>query len=327
MIIMKKKIIALMSMATLLLMVGCGASPYEDYMAATEKTESLDQLAYQTVYNVKADVDTEGLSTKEKRNYSFLKNMRVEIQGKKDGPSGQIEQVIRYNLNGIGFDIIYYQDKESKVLKLPFFDKYILLEGEDLMMDETAYLMPSEETIQAWNDLWMSTVEADKVFRDEKDLVETPAGEVKATRYIVEIEGQALKSFAKQSIDILLADVDFVKSVEEEVNERLKEGDTFAFASILHEAKIELDAIELDDLVFESYVSIDGYIIKEVFKTAVSFEALDKRISTIDIQFDGIMFDINQDQDIDTPEFNEDNTADLKVFQESFPMTIDGFKK
>jgi hypothetical protein len=324
---MRKILMAFMVISLLIICAGCGASPYEAYVAAVEKTDEIDKTAYEAEITSKADIDTEGLSTREKRQYNFFKNLRVNIEGKRDREAGQIEQVIRYNLNGIGFDITYYQDRESRLLKMPFLDKYILIEQTEGLIDEETYLVPDQETIDKWEVLWLDIIEEDKVFKAEKDLVETPEGEVKATKYIVEIKGQALKTFAIKSIDVLLGDEDFVRSIEEEVNSHLEEDETFDLKGYLEVAKDKINLIGIEKLVFENYVSIDGYIIKDTFKANLSLEALDKRMKGIDLNYEGILFDINREQDIDIPVINQENLTTIKEFQETFPVKIDGLKK
>jgi hypothetical protein len=210
---------------------------------------------------------------------------------------------------------------------MPFLDKYILIEQTEGLIDEETYLVPDQETIDKWEVLWLDIIEEDKVFKAEKDLVETPEGEVKATKYIVEIKGQALKTFAIKSIDVLLGDEDFVRSIEEEVNSHLEEDETFDLKGYLEVAKDKINLIGIEKLVFENYVSIDGYIIKDTFKTNLSLEALDKRMKGIDLNYEGILFDINREQDIDIPVINQENLTTIKEFQETFPVKIDGLKK
>lgn len=316
-----------MAISLLIICVGCGASPYEEYVAAVEKTDNIEKTAYEAEITSKADIDTEGLSIREKRQYNFFKNLSVNIEGKRDRETGQIEQVIRYNLNGIGFDITYYQNRESRLLKMPFLDKYILIEQTEGLIDEEAYLVPDQETIDKWEALWLEIIEEDKVFKAEKDLVETPEGEVKATKYIIEIEGQALKTVALKSIDVLLGDGNFVKSIEEEVNSHLEENETFDLKGYLKVAKDKINLIGIEKLVFENYVSIDGYIIKDTFKTSLSLESLDKQMKAIDIDYEAILFDINREQDIDIPVINQENVTTIKEFQETFPVKIDDFKE
>lgn len=317
----------LIPLSLFVLLVGCGASAHEEYMTAVEKTENIKKVAYETSIKTKADIDTEGLTTKEKRQYNFLKNLLVDIEGKRDGETGQVEQVIRYNLNGIGFDIMYYQDGETRLLKMPFLDKYILIEQGENPINQESYLAPAQETIDKWTALWLEIIEEDKVFKTEKGLVETPEGEVKATKYSVEIEGQALKTFLLKAIDVFLLDEGFIKDIEKEVNSYLEDDRSFELENYLKEGKNQITLMGIDTLVFENYVSIDGYMIKTTFQTNISLKALDKRMKSITVYYEDILFDINREQEIDIPQVTQEELTTVKEFQETFPVKIDGFKE
>lgn len=325
---MKK--ILIVSLSAMLLLAGCGEVPYDTYQEAVRKTETIERKGYESTVETTAIIDTEGLDLSDKRELNFFKNVRVSIEGQYDRKNNRIKQVFHYNLNGIGFDMTYYQIEDQKLLKLPFIDKFIIISEEtsiEKVTDKSAdYIVPSDETINAIETLWSSTVEEDKVFKENKDLVETPEGEIKTTRYTIEFSGESIKNFSIGVIELIIDDQLFINDIEAEISKQLEAPSTIEIEMALNKFIELIEMATFENITYEAYVSIDNYIIKEKFKTTVLFEEeTSGRLESIDINYEGILFDINEAQEINLPELTDDNTTTMKDFGEGFPITIDGF--
>lgn len=325
---MKKLLIV--SLSAMLLFVGCGEVPYDTYQEAVTKTEAIESKGYESTVETSAIIDTEGLNLSDKREINFFRNVRISIEGQYDRKNNRIKQIFHYNLNGIGFDMTYYQIDDQKLLKLPFIDKFIVISGEPSIENVTDnsedYIVPSDETLNAIEALWSSTVEQDKVFKEEKDLVETPEGEIKTTRYTIEFSGEGIKNYAIGVIELIIEDQVFINDLQAEILKQLDESSTIEIEMALNKFIELIEKATFENITYEAYMSIDNYIIKERFKTTVSLEEeISGRLESIDINYEGILFDINEPQEINLPALTEDNTTTMEDFGEGFPITIDGF--
>lgn len=326
-----KKIITI-SILAMLVLVGCGEAPYDTYQEAVANTEAIESKGYESKVTTSATINTDGLDMSEKREVNFFKNVSVAIDGQYDYKNKRMKQVFHYNLNGIGFDMTYYQIEDQKLLKLPFIDKYIVisdeLSDEDKANESDDYISPSDETLEAIDSLWSDTVEKDKVFKEEKDLVETPEGEIKATRYTIEFTGESIKRFVQGIITLIIEDEVFIEDLESEIYKQVEGEITINIEAFLSTVSKQVEEATLENIKYAAYVSIDNFIIKETFEAKVLLqEEANGRLESIDIGYEGILFDINETQEIELPELTDENTTTMKDFGEGFPITIEGFNK
>lgn len=316
----------------MLILVGCGEAPYDTYQEAVANTEAIESKGYESRVTTSATINTDGLELSDKREVNFFKNVSVAIDGQYDYKNKRMKQVFHYNLNGIGFDMTYYQIEDQKLLKLPFIDKYIVisdeLSDEDKANESNDYISPSDETLKAIDRLWSDTVEKDKVFKEEKDLVETPEGEIKATRYTIEFTGESIKSFAQGVITLITEDKNFIGDLESEIHKQIEGELTIDIETFLSTVSEQVEVATLENIKYDAYVSIDNFIIKETFETRVLLqEEASGRLESMDLRYEGILFDINESREIELPELTDENTTTMKDFGEGFPITIDGFNK
>lgn len=314
---MNKKSISLVLVVLLAIvaMWGCSDKSYEDFTAAVEKTDAVQKISGETDINIKMDIDTEGLDEKVKKNLDMLKDIKVENVFRKDKEANMTVSDIYVSLGGFGFDIEYYDDGEKPFIKMPMMEKYVYLSdfekmsgdnGENGSVDPSstsAFKNPqdfiSEESIEKIGKLWNESIQRENVFKGSKSLIDTPEGEVKATKYQIKYGDELFKELVSETIKIIANDPKF----KEQGMNMLSEGADDEDKS-LEEALANIhEDMTINDFTVENYIDIDGYIVKEDILVDIGIKGEGKGyMKSFRMEISSKYYNIEKDQEIQMPD-------------------------
>lgn len=313
---MKRKLLA--TMLTLILVTiglsACSDKSYENYLKAVEKTETVTKYSGDFNMKMSADINTDGLSDAELRNVSLYNNFEVINSYKSDQDEGLLESNIYINFGGLGFDIKYYDDSKKAFLKMPIIEKYVYMEDLSSLSSasdiESMYMnfddiseIISDEAASELTKLWRDAVEANNVVRGKESLIETKEGEIKATKYIIKYEDKLFKELILDSMLILYRDDKFMESGLLNIPSPSKEMADIDIEKIKTEF---IDLLVIENFELNSYIDIDGYIVKEELNFVIKTGLVDSNpLDKISINYSYKIYNIGKDQKIIIPSKEE----------------------
>lgn len=297
---------------------GCSDKSYEDYKAAVLKTESVKKISGETDVNIKMDIETEGLDDKVKKNINMLKDIKVENVFKKDKNLAMNVSDIYVSLGGFGFDVEYYDDGEKPFIKMPMMEKYVYLSDFEKLSNggvseattddanPVVFKNPkefiSEESIERIGELWNDSVQKENVFKGSESLIDTPEGEVKATKYQIKYSDKLFKELVGETIKIIANDP---KITDKDMN-LFKIGDDKKDKTIEAAVAIMLENMTINNFTVENYIDIDGYIVKEDIVVDIGIKGEGKgHMSNFQMVISSKYYNIEKDQEIEIPNKSE----------------------
>ncbi|BEP28263.1 hypothetical protein [Helicovermis profundi] len=319
---MKKSKKILISLCLILilgsLLTGCSDKTYGNYKKAVEKTDGISKSSGEFILNTKIDFNREGLSKEVADEMNMYSDFYLEQKNKSD--VNKTTSDIYVKLGGLGFNVTYYDDDKRAFVKLPMVDKYIYL--DDLMKmgaysesEITSYSnnLISKESIRAIKALWNDSIKKNDVLKGNKSLINTPEGEVKAEKYTIKYSDKLLKELLLKTFEILYKDVDF-KS-----NAKMKIANKDLSKESVMEIKKYIELINIEKFELNSYIDIDGYIVKEDMKIYFNFSGDNQYIKKFSMNFSSKLFNIEKNQNIVFPKYDENTFISRNELSKGIP--------
>jgi hypothetical protein len=292
-----KKTLIIVLIVSLVLVAGCQSRDYGEYKDAVRQTSELERYEEHFRMDLKMDYDLEVIEDQEAVNrIGDMAEFSIELISKEDKGEGLVDSEAHVFYGGIGFDADYFVTEEGSYLSLPFIDKYIRIDSMEVeeFRPEDYGLFVSDESMKAFQKIWLDTITDDEVFKGEEILVDTPDGKVKTSKYTIEISDEIFKRFLGEIAQVLMTDDIFMENL---ANQDLPEN--FDMMKLLE----YIDSTTLDTFVQEVYVDVDGYIVKETMKITTTAE--DEFFKGFDMEIQSELYKINQNIDFNFPQIDD----------------------
>lgn len=325
---MKRRLLILLSIILIVTLIGCQKNDFEDYIQSIKKTSEIRKGQQSMDIKINMDFDTEGLSSEEIKDINYFKNFESQFNLIYDDEADKTIARNYYNFGGIGFDTTFYDNGEKRFIKMPIIGKYLVL--DEVFMDnyskdtdeKNKYI--SEQTIEELKNKWLTTIKKDDVFVSKASFMTTPNGEVKVTKYTVNLTGEQFKNLLSKSTDILQKDEILKETVEEYINKGRKKHKISDVDKLLNNFKESLKESEIKNLSYVAYIDIDGYIVKEEIKFDIKFvgNKLDK-INGFEYYLDINRWDIEKNQEFEFPELTKENTLAPDEIEQGVPFMFE----
>ena len=224
---------------------GCSGGAYDKLMRAEAKTDAAVTGVTTTKITLENDFDTAGLSAEALKMANYMKKVTYEGTARYDHGLGQMASDLYLSMGGIGFDAELYTFEGETYVKLPVMKKYMNV--KDLMKVEGAQAeFLSEAALKRLGAIWSSVATPDNVKKTGSALLRTDSGDLKTTRYTVEVDPEVVQA----------ALIESAKVITEDLAEKNTQADFSAAIG-------EMTEIEIDEVSMISEISSSGYVVRD----------------------------------------------------------------
>lgn len=304
---MKRLIVFIIS--TMFFITACSSKGYDEYKEAYQKLESVK--SGKGKMNIKVDIDfnTAELGEVEKREISRFEELRYDSEAQFN--NNQVIVKNYFNVGGIGYDSIYYQENDEKqYLYMPMFNEYFKVKSWQEQFKENDI----QEIFKKIRKVWVDILEDEDVIKSKNTVIETEQGNVKANIYTINFTEEQLNKLVKESINILMKENALEVIMK---NYKIKEEDIKEDINYITKLLNKMQIITSSGKV---YVDYDGYPILETYEIEIGFsDTQSKEIEKIKIEFSHKVEELNKKQELKFPKINDANLKDIeKYFKEEY---------
>lgn len=278
-----------------LIMTGCSTDTYETYKSAVDKTELVKRGQEEIQIDIEMDFDYKDLSEEDLKKVRGMEHLSMKGYFRFDKEKDQVAADMNLNFGGVGMDSELYIDGEEIWLKLNSLGKYMALHDVDIENDITF----SDEQFERIGQLWETYVDEENLYEGEAILVETPMGNVKSTRFYVQMDPDQMKAFFSEMM-ILLEEEGLID---------------------LQGESMDMDNVIINEMYVESFIDIDNYVVEETIVCDVNF--LDNDFEGLKFTMRTLLYDIEEDQNIEIPKIDEANLLTLDELEEDAESIFD----
>lgn len=331
---MKRIFIVIISIILIVSLVGCKKNDLENFKQAVNKTSKIQkgQMSVQSITEL--DIDSKDLTKEEIKNLNYIRKVEVDLNIMFDDVLNKIITRTYFNLGGLGFDSVFYDDGEKKYLKLPILGKYMLLNSENMnneytnknVGDKEEFI--TEDTKNFIKNKWLSILKEDDVFSGEESILTTPDGEVKVTHYTINMTNEQIKALLNEMIDAISKDKKLKASVKKYIRENEVQIEEFSMKQFFDKFKENINKSTISNFTYDAYIDIDGYIIDENIQIEIKFD------NSAYKNFKGMMYslnikrwDIEKEQEFDFPNLNKENLLEMQDMEQGVPFMLENMFK
>lgn len=238
-------------LALVMTAAGCSGGAYDKLMKAEAKTDAAVTGVTTTRITLENNFDTEGMTAEELKMANYMKKVTYEGRLRYDHGLGRMASDLYLSMGGIGFDAEVYTFGGETYIKLPVMKKYMNV--KDLMKVEGAQASAeaqgeflSEAALEQLGDIWSSVATPDNVKKTGSALLRTDSGDIKTTRYTIEVDPAVVQA----------ALIDSAKVISEDLAKKNTQADISA-------ALGEMTKIEIDEVSMISEISSGGYVVRD----------------------------------------------------------------
>ncbi len=238
-------------LALIMTAAGCSGGAYDKLMKAEAKTDAAVTGVTTTKITLENDFDTAGLSAEALKMMNYMKKVTYEGTARYDHGLGQVASDLYLSMGGIGFDAELYTFEGETYVKLPVMKKYMNV--KDLMKVEGAQAAAeiqgeflSEASLERLGAIWSSVATPDNVKKTGSALLRTDSGDLKTTRYTVEVDPEVVQA----------ALIESARVITEDLAEKNTQTDFSAAIG-------EMTEIEIDEVSMISEISSSGYVVRD----------------------------------------------------------------
>ena len=209
----RKVTVLLLILAVLLTAASCAGSAYDKLVKAQEKTEAAVTGISRTRITLENQFETEGLTGEALRMANYMKKVTYEGTTRFDRTLEQSASDIYLSMGGIGFDLALYSFDGHTYAKLPVMKKYmdvrdlmgVKVEGAQVPEDPEAFL--SEAAMDRLSEIWKEIATPDNVKKTGTALLKTSSGDLKTTRYSVQVAPEVIQEALGASMAVIAEDL------------------------------------------------------------------------------------------------------------------------
>lgn len=337
---MKKIILMILIISLLFTTVGCGKSSLEEYNNALKKTSELEKGEMILEINVDNEFRESILHQQAVPFLKSLESIKLKQNIKTDLESQRALAEISASVGGFGVDFNMYVLGEKFYVEVlsPIISpkKYVEVEPGDVnffsMQTFEEYeknkgkntIGLSDDTFEKIKNKWLEILEDENVFKGEKILITTEAGEVKAREYTISIDTEQLVELINFSLDTIRNSGEIEKGIEE--GKIMEENELNNIYQLFDRLKEFVEDAKNLNFIYKAFIDIDGYIVEQkmsfLYESGTKYNNPIKK-SEIDVFVQNL--NIGKTPSFDMEEANEENTLkleDLNVME--FPLFNQG---
>ncbi len=309
---MKKIISVLLILLISVSLFGCSQDYLQNYKEAVEKTESRKSGREWISINIENEFNEENISQEILEELNYLKNIQVEMTSFFNENKDESKLYIKYR--GLGYDLTMFSWKEEILIYIPMVGKYIKLEEENLDLDENNEELEDLQNIGSRvQKEWLELLKKDDVVKGKKDIMTTKDGDVKVDKYTIEPSEEQLRLFLKKVFAIL-------RSEEENLSKLIQNEDNdINIGNLITNTEKAVEKFEKITFKNETYIDIDGYIVKEYIDVVLEDydpEPGSNSIIKVDVEIENWENEI--EQSIEIPEVNEEDVMNIDSIDDDF---------
>ncbi len=331
---MKKTIFTISSIILIVAMLGgCSEklTPREKLDASMTNTINMATVKQNFDMTMSIEADEESISPEILMFLGMLKNIHITGDFQLDNNEILMGGNLTVDLQGISYNTELYLSKEKYIVKIPMFNKYLLLYD---YTEENASDNPLFQDYDKMKELSQNIYSKilnqldDESIKELKEIsIDLPSGSVKATPIEMSFTDAQMKELLKTTFTDLLEDPDFKQYIQnsmEAQNQMLGEGlqeevTVDNFDESLDMLKESLDTIDeilsFDTVEVTYYLDKDNYIVKSDFNllvTVIGDEETGMPQFTITLTGTDSYWDINKPIEITMPELTDENSMTLE---------------
>jgi len=324
---MKRIIIILVCVVTLISLVACGRNDLEDFKEAIQKTAEITKGSMAVKSKVEMEFNTDGLTEEEIKALNYVKNVVMNMNFKYNDEEERVIAKNYLSFGGLGFDLDFYMDKDKAFIKMPMLGKYIVI--SDMVMDSEESGSPEEldGSFIAFKKKLEGILQEENVFSGKDTIITTQEGEVKATEYNISLKDQQIKNLLGEIMVELSSNKEIERNFNKYIEFNMEGIDTpedITLEGLLEDLDKAISRSTIKDFNYVAFVDIDGYIVKEDIVFEIEFMDTESgKVKDLRYQFSSEQWNINEDQDFDYPELNDDNTLDIESLNQGIPFMIE----
>lgn len=331
---MASKTIALLTVVvilTALLTTACTENTLEDYKSALEKTENIQRGKTHTDLELQMNFEMDGLDEEEARQLKSFENIEYEGTSSFDytGDQAKVESINLLSLGGLGMNFDYYQLGDEMALYIPMLGKFLNLTSQDIdkLSEDTdnlgkiASLQLTDETVQALENVWKQTFEADEVIKGEDSIMETPEGDVRVVKFTIEPDKEKLKDFVKKTTEIIVKD----ENIQAEFGEMsFDNGKVLKAEDFLSGLDDAMEKWQVQTFKVVDFIDVDGYIVQTTVNISIKMDIdMPGAPNAFNMTLETTNYEIEKNQSIDFPELTEENSLSIQELEQGLPSTYE----
>lgn len=305
-----KRIFALLMLLSLILTSCQVKEPLRSYIEAVERTEAVDEgqslfsIEVKNTYRDDEDLDVgDDLQFEMYSQYDFT-----------DSEHEKLEAHSYLYTGDIGMDFSFYSEDDTIFIKLPFEENYLVIDYNTINQEATTFQGEDVFTIlfQPFMEKWLSILQEENVVRGEKTIMTTEDGDVKATKYTIQLNEEQLEALIIELFSILKSNSDLLVSTANSYMDCVLSEDELI--QLIDDFQSELLKSEMSMTVV-SYINADGFIIDTEVEYTVKYDDEDMPIESQVYLIRMEEWDIYKDQNFNIPELTEDNSLTMDEFE------------
>ncbi|WP_105615862.1 hypothetical protein [Vallitalea okinawensis] len=313
-----KRIVALILLLSIFLTSCQVKEPLRSYSEAIERTEAVDQG--QSFISIEVEN-----TYREGKEIDFGDQLQFQIYSQYDFTDSKNEQLETHSyidVGDLGMDFSFYLKGNDIFIKLPFDENYLII--HDNTMNQEVATMQDEEIFtiifQPFMEKWLEVLQEENVVRGEKTIMTTEDGDVKATKYTIQLNEEQLQTLVTVLSSILKSNSELILSTVNNYAEFVLTEEEFI--QLIDDLKSELLKSDMS-ITAMSYINADGFVIDTSIEYTVLYEnaemPLKSQVYTIRME----QWDIYNEQDFNFPELTDDNSLSMDEFQKETKCFIE----
>lgn len=292
---MKKRILVMMVVA-LVLLTGCqSGTDLEAYRAAVEKTDAVISEKSEFKLTINNEFQVKESTPELQKATAYFERMVFSNAARFD--ETRVQSDFYLNFGGVGFDASYYRVGELEFMKLPLVGKYMKLDQMDQGMAIDSEWLALFDPV---GEEWLRMMREENVFRGKRHVLSTADGDVKVTRFSIELTDEQIRQLLALIADLIEENEDeilasgFFGESSQETGHQL----TTSIAQSIRSARFE-------DFVYTSDIDIDGYVMQSEFAGSLRVGDNEEMSTRVRVQTLNWGFDQELEFSIPSPEADE----------------------
>lgn len=320
---MRRISVFLLTIILIFAVTACGKTDLQKYRDAVSKLDTITSGKSIQELKVESEFNLEGLTSDEIKELYYYNTIQYRSNVQFDN---NIEKVIARNYSnfgGMGFDSIMYINGNDAFLKMPIVGKYYVMDKmiNSDKSEDISFLIISEKSIKAISQKWVDLLNNEDVVSGEKSLLSTEDGEVKATRFTINLSEEQLKTLINDAIIILKTD-DNLKNMYSAQALNMKGAKSLD--EVFENLRLKLSDIEISNIRYESYIDIDGYIVQKNIEMEIKYSNVESgEVERQKIVLQSKTWDIGNEQMFDFPELTDENTLEQDNINQGIPFLFE----
>ncbi|TCT13105.1 hypothetical protein EDC18_10968 [Natranaerovirga pectinivora] len=299
---MKKVLLSVLII--LVVLTGCNSKGYETYQNAMDRYGTINEGREKINVYIDLQFNTENLSEEEVQELMIFDRMDMELDLTYNGDQAIAKNYIYFG--GMGMESNFYMIDEDMYMEIPMFNYVVKIEEDD---NKNVVVIDMEsDALSKIRNIWVNVLKDEDVVIGENTILSTNQGNVKASRYMVNVSEEQLKILFDEVLEVIVEEL-----VRFALQNKLLEDRNFNFSIV--EMRDFINRIQLKGFKGEVYIDYDGYPIYQSYEIDIAFkDSQSRQISGIKLVFEEELIEYNKSQELVFPDFGALNIKSMDEF-------------